>query len=185
MDMKKWMETALDTKSEVLGIDPGLANTGLAVVSRQKRSGRFVVETVETLRTPKKDSEAVRLLSIYRAVSERIATDNIAAVAIERVFFGENVSSCISTAQVIGVIQLTCAQAGVAVLFATPQQLKRSVGCKNNAPKADVKRFVEALTKRRVKTHHEADAIAAAIFGHLHTCTPAQNIEPLKQTHNR
>lgn len=72
-----------ETKSkQVLGIDPGLANTGFAIVSRTVR-GKFSVVDAGIIRTSKADSEAERALVIYQEVSELLRPHMPNLLAVE------------------------------------------------------------------------------------------------------
>lgn len=155
------------TKSRLaLGIDPGIANTGYAIVSRTSRKFR-VIES-GCIKTKAADPTPQRLNEIFKAVSEvvyRHITD-IDIIAIESVFYNKNVSSAMRTAGVIGILQLLGEQAQIRSLTVTPQQVKAAVGI----PKADkrqVQRLVHKLTGAKASNHHTADAIGAGIAGLL------------------
>lgn len=148
-----------------LGIDPGLANCGWAVVSRTP-SGKFRVLDSGNITTPASDTEAERALCIYQQISEVIASHYPHKVAIERVFFNKNVSSAITTGGVIYLCLLSAEQAGLVSVQVTPQQAKSAIGfaC---ADKAQVQRMVEKLTGVTILNAHSADAVAIAIAGLL------------------
>ena len=72
-------------KSKIcLGIDPGLSNTGWAVVSRN-RSGAFEMMDCGCIITHKKDTEPKRVLQIYNAIHEVLATHQPDCLATDRV----------------------------------------------------------------------------------------------------
>ena len=151
----------------ILGIDPGLANTGWAVVGRN-RSGQFVLIDSGCIVTSPREKEGARLLSIYQQLSQllHVHVPN-GGVSIERVFHNQNISSSLSTAAVVGVCQLAAEQMGVATQMFTPQQVKAAVCGHGGVEKAVVKTFVGKLTGVLVKNNHIADAAAAAIAGLL------------------
>ena len=151
----------------VLGIDPGLANTGWAVVAR-KRSGKFVLMESGCIVTSSRDSEGARLLHLYQQVTELYHVHAPNCVAIERVFHNKNISSSLSTAAVVGVCQLAAEQMGLEIQRFTPQQVKVSAVCgPGGVEKAIVKKFVSKLTGVLVTNGHASDAAGAAIAGLL------------------
>ena len=149
----------------VIGIDPGLARVGIAIVQRN-RAGKYVLLQAALVKTEKTTPTPHRLKAIFEKVSAFISeTANLDGMAIERVFFNRNVSSCISTAAVKGVCELAAVQAGLDVFEVTPQQAKAAVTGQGRADKNAVKSMVEKLTGHPIRSEHEADAIAIAIAG--------------------
>ena len=149
----------------VIGIDPGLARAGIAIVQRN-RAGRYALLHAALVKTEKTTPTPHRLKAVHEKVIGIInETPDLDGMAIERVFFGNNVSSAISTAQVIGVCSLAAVDAGLNVLEITPQQAKAAVTASGIADKKVVKSRVEKLTGHLIRSEHEADAIAIAIAG--------------------
>lgn len=150
-----------------LGIDPGLANTGWAVISRH-RSGRFDSLASGVIRTASNACDAVRYASIYNAVNALIGEHTPDLLSIEKVYFNKNVSSCLSTASVIGVILLASELAGVASRQVHPQQVKAAVCGVGRASKAAVKPMVSKLLGVNISNAQvSCDAAATAIAGLL------------------
>lgn len=150
----------------VLGIDPGLANTGYAVVLRS-RNQTFTITASGCIRTEPPATEPARLLHIYEQIGELIDAHVPNLVAIERVFHNKNISSSLSTAAVIGAIEMRAEQEGRKTQRFTPQQVKTAVCGHSRIKKTAVQKFVEKLTGVSVQNAHTADAIACAIAGHL------------------
>ena len=152
----------------VLGIDPGIRNTGWAVVKREK-NGAYRLRDIGLAVFPN-GTEGERYLYLSDLVREIVKGFDIDGISIERVFFGKNVTSCLSTAELIGVVSLSGAQAGVPVMRLTPQQVK-SIAGHGKARKAQLARVVSKLLSLPEEinlTHHETDAAAVAISGILH-----------------
>lgn len=149
-----------------LGIDPGLSNTGWAVVSR-KRCGQFAIVACGCISTHKKESEPMRVFQIYNAIREVCCTHTPDLLSVERVFFNQNTISCLSTAGVSYICQLVAEQAGIKSLTFTPQQVKAACGAGTKAGKAAVKKFVSKVTNKKINNSHIADATATAIAGLL------------------
>ena len=149
----------------VLGIDPGIANCGWAVVVKSSRGYQLVAEGL--IQTDSNSPTGQRLLTIYQTLTDVVLTDSPDTIAIERCFHNRNVSSSQSTGAVIGVVQLVGAQIGISVSEFTPQQVKSSSGLGGRVDKKQVQRMMCRLFKRERLPHHVADAVACAVAGIL------------------
>lgn len=155
------------TKSrKAIGIDPGLANCGYAVITRNSTGKCNRLES-GSIRTDSKATEAERILKIYQEVSELIHAHHPNLVAIERVYFNRNVSSAITTGSVIGVCLLSAEEAGIESLLLTPQQAKAAATGRGRASKETMKKCLAGLLGPNIRNHHEVDAAALAIAGLL------------------
>jgi crossover junction endodeoxyribonuclease RuvC len=147
----------------VLGIDPGIANTGYGVVCRRGRGlaalDGGVVETASGL-APER-----RLASIFARVEELLDEHEPTAVALEELYFGANARSAFAVGQARGVVMLAAGRRGITCIGYTPQQVKGAVCGNGRADKAQVQRMVQALLAlERVPTpDHASDALAVAI----------------------
>ncbi|MHB8532154.1 MAG: crossover junction endodeoxyribonuclease RuvC [Solirubrobacteraceae bacterium] len=147
----------------VLGIDPGLANTGYGVVAR--RGGRMValdggvIETVSGLAAER------RLAEIHAAVAALIDEHSPEVVALEDLFFGQNARSAFAVGQARGVVMLAAGQRRVPCAGYTPQQVKGAVCGSGRAPKEQVARMVQTLLslEAQPRPDHAADALAVAL----------------------
>lgn len=150
-----------------LGIDPGLANTGWAVVSR-KKSGGFVHLASGVIRTEAEACDAVRYATIYNAVNQLIGEHAPDVLSIESVYFNKNVSSCLSTSSVIGVVLLAAHLTEIPSRQVRPQSVKAAVTGVGRASKTQVKRMVSKLLGVDLSNRHACDAAAVAMAGLLH-----------------
>ena len=147
----------------VLGIDPGIANTGYGVVCR--RGGRRaaldggVVETASGL-APER-----RLAAIFTRIEELLDEHEPDAVALEELYFGANARSAFAVGQARGVVMLAAGRRGIDCMGYTPQQVKNAVCGSGRADKRQVQRMVQALLalKRVPAPDHASDALAVAI----------------------
>src|ERR687891_127764 len=110
----------------VIGVDPGVAATGLAVVAGGPGGGAGVV-SAGTVRTRAGLPEPERLRAVYRAVSEAVLAHRPEAVAVERLLWGRNVGSAMGVARATGVVLLVAAEAGVVVFEYAPLEVKLAV----------------------------------------------------------
>jgi crossover junction endodeoxyribonuclease RuvC len=152
----------------VIGIDPGMAATGMAVVAGGQGGAAGVV-TATTIRTDPGGPEAGRLRTVFGAVSSAIREHRPRAVAVERLMWGRNVGSAMSVARATGVILLAAAEAGVPVFEYAPLEVKMAVTGNGSASKAEVRRALERL-HGVADLPRQADAIDAVAVAmcHLH-----------------
>jgi crossover junction endodeoxyribonuclease RuvC len=149
--------------SLVLGVDPGLARLGLAVVGRDGR--RPVLLWSETVQTPAGMPESLRLRCVADAVRAAILAHGPSSVAIERVAFNRNQVSALTVARATGAVMVVAADAGLPVDEYSPTEVKSVVTGAGDADKAQVR---QALTRmhglRDVPTQADAvDAVAIAL----------------------
>jgi crossover junction endodeoxyribonuclease RuvC len=153
----------------VLGIDPGLASTGFGVVAR--RAGRRVALDGGVLETSPELAPERRLAAIHREVSDLIDEHAPDAVALEELYFGQNVRTAFAVGQARGVVMLAAGQHAIPCEGYTPQQVKGAVCGSGRAPKDQVARMVQALLSLHEPPapDHAADALAVAICHAQHT----------------
>src|SRR4051812_47089298 len=111
-------------ESSVLGVDPGVARCGLAVVCRRDRTNdlRFVT----TVMTPADADESLRLRAIAEAARAALAEHRPAAVAVERVAWSRNQVSALHVARATGAIILVAAEAGLPGSEYAPNEVKQA-----------------------------------------------------------
>ena len=150
-------------ESSVLGVDPGVARCGLAVVGRRGRTSDLRFAT--TVITPADTDESVRFRLIAEAARAAIAEHRPAAVAVERVAWSRNQVSALHVARATGVIILVAAEAGLPVAEYAPNEVKQAVTGVGNADKAQVQRALTRLHGLRdVPAQADAaDAVAVAV----------------------
>jgi crossover junction endodeoxyribonuclease RuvC len=148
----------------VLGIDPGVANTGYGIV-RRAGGGRLVALDGGVIETPSTDAPEVRLASIFARVEALLDEHRRAAVALEDLYFGANARSAFAVGQARGVVMLAAGRRGIDCASYTPQQVKGAVCGSGRAAKDQVIRMVQALLTLDEPPHpdHAADALAVAI----------------------
>jgi crossover junction endodeoxyribonuclease RuvC len=147
----------------VLGIDPGLANTGYGVVAR--RDGRLVAIDGGVIQTRDTLSQERRLAEIHAAVESLLQEHTPDAVALEELYFGQNVRTAFAVGQARGVVMLAAGQRSLPCASYTPQQVKAAVCGSGRAEKEQVARMVKALLglEQAPRPDHAADALAVAI----------------------
>ena len=147
----------------VLGIDPGVANTGYGVVAR--RDGRLAALDGGVIRTPAELAQERRLADIHAAVSALLDEHEPDAVALEELYFGQNVRTAFAVGHARGVVMLAAGQHGVPCTSYTPQKVKGAVCGNGRAGKDQVARMVKTLLglEAEPRPDHAADALAVAL----------------------
>ena len=151
----------------VLGCDPGIANCGLAIISRSIST--YCLLDSQLVKSTPRLPQSERLLRIYEAAFSLLRDFECDLVAIEKCFHNKNVSSSQSTGAVIGSVMCAAAGKGVRVIEITPQQVKASTGMGGRCDKKMVVKMMSALLKQKTLNPHVADAAACAVAGALHT----------------
>ena len=143
----------------LLGVDPGLAATGYAVL---REPGEVI--TCGTIRTPSTATPGARLLLIQRGLEAVLDATPVAEAALEELFMGSNRSSAIGVAQARGVVLALLEARGIAAAEYKPSQVKLVVSGYGNADKAQMARMLGAQLGRLPEgSDHAFDAIAIAI----------------------
>ena len=147
----------------MIGVDPGMAATGVAVVTKGPELPR--VASATTVRTTAGTPEADRLATLHQAVGTLIADHRPEALAVERLMWGRNVGSAMSVARATGVILLAAAEAGIPVHEYAPLEVKMAVTGDGSAGKPQVRRALERLHRISglPKEPDAADAVAVAL----------------------
>ena len=147
----------------ILGIDPGYGITGFGIVDAQRGSTRLV--GCGAITTPAGMDFSARLEIIYNDMQDLLQKAKPDVVAIEELFFGQNVTTGIGVAQSRGVILLAIRQAGLQVYSYKPSQVKQAVVGYGNATKHQVQDMTKRLLglEAMPKPDDAADAVAIAL----------------------
>ncbi|HEX6025252.1 MAG TPA: crossover junction endodeoxyribonuclease RuvC [Solirubrobacter sp.] len=160
----------------VLGIDPGVANTGYGIVAKDR--GRLLALDGGVVETPAGLDAGARLAHIHARVGELLDEYTPEAVAVEDLYFGANVRSAFAVGQARGVVVLAAGQRQIRCASYTPQQVKSAVCGSGKAGKDQVQRMVQTLLSlpELPRPDHAADALAVAIC-HANGAPMARAIE--------
>ena len=147
----------------ILGIDPGYGITGFGVIESERGQNRLI--TCGAITTPAGMDFSARLEIIYEDMRKLLSETKPDAVAIEELFFGQNVTTGIGVAQSRGVILLAIRQAGLEVTSYKPMQVKQALVGYGNATKHQMMDMTKRLLHLNAmpKPDDAADAIAIAL----------------------
>jgi crossover junction endodeoxyribonuclease RuvC len=149
----------------ILGIDPGTGLLGFGVIEVSK-SGKPQLVDAGVIRTPVKEDDAVRLQTIFEELTDIIAQNKPEQMAVEKLYFAQNVTTAMTVAQARGVALLAGQIAGLEIGEYTPLQIKQAV---TGYGRADKKQMIEmvhillGLKPKTIKVDDCADALATAI----------------------
>ena len=151
----------------VFGIDPGSTRTGYGCVDSDGRRHRLVL--CGAIRPGDHASFPDRLASVYRELRARIHDCDPDCVAIENLFYANNVRSALKLGHARGVAMLAAVEAGLPVVEYTPAEIKRAVVGYGRAEKPQIGQMVKLLLglPAMPTPHDAADALAVAIC-HVH-----------------
>ncbi len=148
----------------VIGLDPGTARTGYAILDEDEQ-GTLTVVTFGVIETPPEETLPRRLLLLYEQVRQLLLLHQPQSSAVEKLFFQRNVSTAIQVGQARGVILLALAEAGIPIAEYTPNEVKQSVSGYGSADKRQIQEMVRLLLglPSRPQPDDAADALAIAI----------------------
>ncbi|MBI3297517.1 MAG: crossover junction endodeoxyribonuclease RuvC [Elusimicrobia bacterium] len=147
--------------SRVLGIDPGVSETGWAVLEPGDGGPRLVDSGC--LKTSPRTPLAERLRIIHQALSAILKDHAPASVAVEEMFFVQIAHTVRATLQARGVVLLAAAQAGLEVREYNPRQVKMAITGSGSAAKAQMQRMTQVALKLAEPMRPDDTADAAAI----------------------
>jgi len=154
----------------ILGIDPGLANTGFGVVSKtrnrkSKTQNRLKCLGYGLIKTNPSLSPAERLKKINNELNKLIKKYQPKVLAVENVYFFKNLKTVIPVSQAKGVILFTAAKKKIPVYEFTPLQVKIVITGFGRAEKKQIQRMIKVLLnlKEVPEPDDAADALGIAV----------------------
>lgn len=152
----------------IIGIDPGTAILGYGIVEYQGNKFRTLaygtINNKSTVPMPEKLNE------IYNKVRGLISEYTPAVLAMEKLFFNNNVTTAMMVSEARGVVTLAACQTGIDFFEYTPLQVKQAVVGYGRAEKKQVQQMVKVILNLEKVPHPDdaADALAIAIC-HAHS----------------
>jgi crossover junction endodeoxyribonuclease RuvC len=148
---------------KIIGIDPGTGILGFGVI--EANGGKAKLVDAGVIRTPAGQADEIRLVTIYDELSEIIKETQPAEMAVEKLFFAQNVTTAMTVAQARGVVLLCGQQAGLKISEYTPVQIKQALTGYGRAEKKQIQEMVRAILRLKTvpKPDDAADALAAAL----------------------
>jgi crossover junction endodeoxyribonuclease RuvC len=147
----------------VLGIDPGTARTGWAVLDQKK--SKITAVGFGCFETKKEEGVSERLEKIFNEIKRLIQEYSPEMVAIEEVFFSSNAKTAFAVGQARGVIFLASQIKKVKNCSYSPLQIKKVVTGYGRAEKKEMGEKVVSILKLSEvpKPDDTCDALAVAL----------------------
>lgn len=150
----------------IIGIDPGLRNTGWGVIEAVGQTLKYVA--CGTVQSGTKDDLATRLRALYEGLDGVIKSHEPLEAAVEATFVNKDAVATLKLGQARGIAMVVPALAGLLVAEYAPNVVKKSVVGAGHADKDQVLMMVKMLLpKATITSEHAADALAIAIC-HAH-----------------
>lgn len=151
------------SKKIILGLDPGIADTGWGVIV--KNGHELTVVDCGSISTPAKMEMTARLKLLHVELVKIMKKYKPEAVSVEQLFFARNVTTALIVGQARGVCLLTIAEHNLPLFEFTPLQVKQALTSYGKADKQQVGNMVKAMLKLTAipKPDDAADALAIAI----------------------
>lgn len=152
---------------KVVGIDPGLAGTGIGVI--QGNSREILEYSFGDISTDAKDPVHLRLNTIYSKIFDFLCEQKPDCLVIEDIYSLEKYpGSAIILGKVSGVLLLAAYKAGVEVEEIAVRQAKKIVSGNGSADKFQMERCVRNILKHKepIRPFHASDALGLALTGY-------------------
>jgi len=148
---------------KILGIDPGTATTGWAIL--EEKNGEITPLAYGHISTSPKNSTAERLKEVADDMEVIIKKYQPQESAVEDIFFFKNVKTVIKVSQSRGAMLLSLEQAKIKIFEYTPLQVKQAITGYGRAEKKQIQLMVKNILKLKEvpKPDDTADAIAIAL----------------------
>ena len=161
----------------LIGLDPGLRNTGWGIIESSGSRLRYVADGA--VHTDSERPLAERLVQLHEGLTAVIAAYRPVAAAVEETFVNKNPTSTLKLGLARGVALLVPALARLAVAEYPANLVKKSVVGAGHAGKEQVQAMVRILLPGCLtETADAADALAVAICHAHHAETAARWLKP-------
>ncbi len=147
----------------IIGIDPGLATVGFGVIRKEK--DRITPVSYGCIRTSSEKQNPQRLLEIYNELNILFEKYAPSEVAVEKLFFTNNITSAMGVSEARGVIFLAAQQRNIPIIEYTPKQVKQAITGSGSADKKQMQEMIKKLLSldEVPKPDDAADALSIAL----------------------
>ena len=148
----------------ILGIDPGIADTGFGIID-VKKDGKLACLEYGSIKTSPKDNLSTRIEKLFIDLNKIIKKYKPELISVEELFFNKNVKTALIVGQARGVVLLAAKMSKARLLEFTPLQVKQAVSAYGRADKGQVQRMVKMILNLEdiPRPDDAADALAVAI----------------------
>lgn len=147
---------------KIIGIDPGTATTGFAII--EKKNGKLRAIDFGVISTPAGLPAGQRLAELGADLAAILAQHRPDAAVIEKLFFTKNITTALPVAEARGIALFELWKAGLVPVELSPPQVKKAVTGSGTAGKKQVQEMVQRIfdLAELPKPDDAADALALA-----------------------
>ena len=162
-------------KDLIMGIDPGLKNTGWGLIQNSNQKEIYIAHGV--INTKSKNLLGDRLNYIYMELNNLMKHFNPRFVAVEKIFSNSNPESTLKLGQARGIVFLVAAKNNVPLSEYSPNTVKKNLVGYGHASKFQIIEMVKRIyPKALVEDNDSADALAVAICHSMQTQSKLKNM---------
>ena len=156
--------TALKENNVIIGIDPGIRNTGWGIISNFENKLQHIDHGV--IVPNKEESDASRLFYISSHLDEILNNYKPSLAVIEKIFVSASGESALKLGMARGVaINVIASKKNIQTLELSARFVKKAITGSGAADKNQIKFMIEKLLGKRVSKLDASDALAIAIAG--------------------
>lgn len=148
----------------ILGIDPGIALAGWAILKQEKKENPQLVD-YGCIETKSSQGQDERLLQIFVDLEKVIRKYQPDVLCLEKLFFNTNTKTALIVGEARGVIRICATLNKIPITEFTPLQIKNAIVGYGRADKNQVQQMVKVLLKLKEipQPDDAADAVAAGL----------------------
>ena len=129
----------------IIGIDPGLVNTGYGIISIQRNNPSIIDFGI--IKPNSREVISKRLFTIFSDVSELIELYKPDVFSIEEVFYSKNFKSALMLGHARGAAILAAAKYNLPVFEYSAKKVKQSITGNGNADKTQLQYMIKQIFK--------------------------------------
>ena len=156
--------TALKENNVIIGIDPGIRNTGWGIISNFENKLQHIDHGV--IVPNKEETDASRLFYISSHLDEILNNYKPSLAVIEKIFVSASGESALKLGMARGVaLNVIASKKNILIIELAARFVKKAITGSGAADKNQIKFMIEKLLAKRVDKLDASDALAIAIAG--------------------
>lgn len=156
--------TALKENNVIIGIDPGIRNTGWGIISNFENKLQHIDHGVIVPNT--EETDASRLFYISSHLDEILNNYKPSFAVIEKIFVSASGESALKLGMARGVaLNVIASKKNILIIELSARFVKKAITGSGAADKNQIKFMIEKLLGKRVDKLDASDALAIAIAG--------------------
>jgi len=148
--------------TRIIGIDPGIADTGFSIIELDKKNNLSVLE-FGTIKTYPSDDFEDRIMQLGNDLQEIINEYKPDFSGVEDIFFSKNTKTAMKVAQARGTIIFVLKKNLITIKSFTPPEIKKMIVGYGNCDKNQIRTILKMEYEIDIAQDDAADALAIAI----------------------